>query len=85
MKRLVKERVGKVIQNKMSKTVVVAVERRAMDPKAKKYIKKVTHFKVHDEKSQCKPGDQVEIFECKPISKEKRWSVRKILSQGAAA
>lgn len=70
---------GVVISNKMSKTVIVSVGRRAMDKRFKKYLNKESRFKVHDEKNESKVGDLVEIVESKPISREKRWRLQKIL------
>ena len=70
---------GIVVSDKMTKTVIVAVERRVMDKDFKKYVRRITKFKVHDEKNECKMGDHVEIVETKPISKEKRWRVIKIV------
>ena len=74
-----KTREGVVVSNKMQKTVVVAVERRAMNGKFKKITRQVRKFKAHDEKNECKVGDRVKIVETKPISKEKCWRVQKIL------
>jgi small subunit ribosomal protein S17 len=79
MKTNRKVREGVVVSNKMQKTVVVAVERRAMDEKFKKIMKHVTKFKAHDEKNECKMGDRVQIIETRPISRDKRWRVQKIL------
>jgi small subunit ribosomal protein S17 len=79
MKANRKVREGVVVSNKMSKTVVVAVERRTMDPKFKKILRRVSKFKAHDEKNECKVGDRVEIIETRPISREKCWRVQKIL------
>jgi small subunit ribosomal protein S17 len=66
---------GKVISNKMEKTVVVAVTRLFQHPVYKKTMKRVTKFKAHDEKSKCNIGDTVKIVETRPLSKEKRWVV----------
>ncbi|MBI4688444.1 MAG: 30S ribosomal protein S17 [Nitrospirae bacterium] len=66
---------GKVISDKMDKTVVVAVERLAQHPLYRKTIKKVSKFKAHDEENKYKTGDKVMIIESRPISKEKRWVV----------
>ncbi|MBI5026285.1 MAG: 30S ribosomal protein S17 [Nitrospirae bacterium] len=76
---------GEVISDKMDKTVVVAVKRLVQDSTYKKTIKKITKFKAHDEENKCKVGDKVEIIETRPISKEKRWVVLKILkSEGSS-
>jgi small subunit ribosomal protein S17 len=66
---------GKVITNKMDKTVVVAVTRLFQHPVYKKTVKRVTRFKAHDENNKCKIGDTVKIIEVRPLSKEKRWAV----------
>lgn len=84
MKENRKTREGVVVSDKMDKTVVVAVERRAMDPQFKKITRRVKKFKVHDEKNECKVGDRVQIIETKPISKEKSWRVGKILVKAVA-
>lgn len=67
--------IGKVVSNKMDKTVVVAVTRLFQHPKYKKTVKRVTKFKAHDEKNKCKIGDTVKILETRPLSKDKRWIV----------
>lgn len=77
-----KIRVGTVISHKMNKTAVVEVERRLMDRTFKKYMKKISQYKVHDEKNESKVGDQVQIVETRPISREKRWRLQKILVKG---
>jgi small subunit ribosomal protein S17 len=74
---------GKVISNKMDKTVVVAVTRMFQHPVYKKTVKKVSKFKAHDEASQCKVGDDVKITETRPLSKDKRWLVLEILDKTA--
>lgn len=66
---------GNVVSNKTDKTVTVLVERRYMHPVYKKYIKKSDKFTAHDEQNLCKEGDRVQIIECRPISKTKRWAV----------
>jgi len=73
---------GKVVSDKMDKTVVVAVTRLAQHPLYKKVVKKVTKFKVHDEENRCKIGDKVSIIGTRPLSKEKRWAVLEIIEQG---
>ena len=67
--------IGKVVSNKMNKTVVVAVTRLFQHPVYKKTVKRVTKFKAHDEKNRCQIGDSVKIIETKPLSNEKRWIV----------
>lgn len=66
---------GKVISNKMDKTVVIAVTRLFQHTTYKKTVKRVTKFKAHDEKNKCQVGDIVKIIEARPLSKEKRWVV----------
>ncbi|MFA5354198.1 MAG: 30S ribosomal protein S17 [Thermodesulfovibrionales bacterium] len=70
---------GKVVSDKMDKTVVVAVTRAFQHPLYKKTIKKVTRFKAHDEENSCKIGDTVQIIESRPLSKDKRWQIIKIV------
>ncbi len=76
-----KTRVGRVVSDKMDKTVVVAVETFVTHPLYKKQIKKTTKFKVHDENNECKIGDVVKIMETRPISKDKRWRIVKVLEK----
>ena len=74
-----KQRAGTVVSNKMDKTVVVLVERLVKHPKYRKYLKTRKKYKAHDEKNTCQMGDQVEIIETRPLSRDKRWAVRSIL------
>ncbi|MDD5089642.1 MAG: 30S ribosomal protein S17 [Candidatus Wallbacteria bacterium] len=74
-----KTRVGKVISNKMQKTCVVAVERTYQHSLYKKFVRTTTKFKAHDENNEAKPGDTVMIAETRPLSKDKRWRIVKIL------
>jgi len=67
----------------MDKTVVVKVSRLAKHPLYKKYLRKDKKYKAHDEKNECKIGDKVLIQESRPLSKEKRWRVIKILERAA--
>ncbi len=76
-----KERLGKVISNKMSKTIVVSVERRFQHPQYKKVIKAFSKFYAHDEKSEAKVGDVVLIEETRPLSKLKRWRLTQVLEK----
>ena len=75
--------VGKVMSNKMDKTVVVMVERLIQDTKYRKYVRRRNTFKAHDAQNACSVGDRVLIEESRPISKEKRWLVVKILEKAA--
>jgi small subunit ribosomal protein S17 len=73
---------GRVVSDKMEKTVTVSVERRIMHPLYKKFIRRSKKYAAHDEGNVCKVGDLVKIEECAPISKRKTWSV--IERNGAA-
>ena len=77
-----KSRIGVVLSNRMTKTVVVLVERRMKHGQYGKYMIGKKKYKVHDEEQACKPGDKVRIVETRPISKEKRWRVAEILVKG---
>jgi small subunit ribosomal protein S17 len=74
---------GKVVSNKMEKTVVVAVTRLFQHPVYKKTVKKVAKFKVHDAENACNVGDTVVITETRPISKDKRWLVLEKVNNSA--
>jgi small subunit ribosomal protein S17 len=74
---------GVVSSDKMEKTVVVMVNRLVLHPVYKKYIRKRTKVKAHDEKNQCHIGDKVLLIETHPLSKEKRWRVKEILERAA--
>ena len=76
-----KVRAGKVVSNRMDKTVVVRVERTFRHPLYGKVIKRANRFKAHDPKNECQIGDKVEIVEARPFSKDKRWRVTKILEK----
>ncbi len=76
-----RELLGVITSDKMNKTVVVTVERLEKHPVFKKYIRKRTTFKAHDEKNECKMGDKVLIRESRPISKDKCWRVVNILER----
>ncbi len=78
-----KTRVGRVLSDKMDKTVVVVVERLVHHSQYHKFIKRQNKFKAHDAQNVCKTGDQVLIEESRPISKEKRWVVVKVLGKEA--
>jgi len=73
--------VGRVTSDKMDKTVVVEVIRNAPDPVYKKYVRARERYKAHDETNQYKVGDRVEITEHRPISRDKRWLVTKLISR----
>ncbi len=76
-----KEREGEVIGNKMTKTIVVRVERRFQHPRFKKVVTGHKKFYVHDEKSEAKVGDRVLIRETRPISKTKRWRLVQVVER----
>ena len=72
---------GKIVSDKMDKTVVVEVVRRARHPVYKKYVRNRDRYKAHDEKNEFKVGDRVEIMEHRPISKDKRWRVIRLVAR----
>jgi small subunit ribosomal protein S17 len=76
-----KREVGVVVGDKMDKTITIQVERKVQHPIYKKYIKRYTTYKAHDEQNTCKVGDKVEIVETRPLSKTKRWSVKQIVQK----
>ncbi len=76
-----KTRVGRVVSNKMDKTVVVAVDTAKLHPLYKKTIKRAVKYKAHDAKNECREGDVVRIIETRPLSKEKRWRVAEIVTR----
>jgi len=71
--------VGVVVSDKMEKTVVVKVDRLVKHSVYSKYIKRSEKYKVHDDKNSSKVGDRVQIIECRPLSKDKRWSLKQII------
>ena len=80
-----KRRVGRVVGDKMDKTVVVEVERRKAHPLYKRILRRTRRFQAHDEDNRCHLGDVVRIVETRPLSKEKRWRVEEILTKGDVA
>jgi small subunit ribosomal protein S17 len=80
-----KERVGEVISNKMTKTIVVRVERRFPHPEFKKVVTQYNKFYAHDEKAEAKVGDRVRIQECRPLSKTKRWRLVEVVERNPEA
>jgi small subunit ribosomal protein S17 len=70
---------GKVVSDKMDKTITVAVERRVKHPIYGKYITRTTKVHAHDEENQCKAGDSVLVRECRPLSKNKSWTLEEIV------
>lgn len=79
---LTKERSGVVVSARMQKTVVVSVERTVVHPRYKKILRRRGKVKAHDERNECHLGDRVLIVECRPLSRDKRWRVSKILDRG---
>lgn len=80
-RNLRKTRVGKVVSDKMDKTVVVAIIDNVKHPLYKKIIKRTVKLKAHDEKNECRIGDSVEVMETRPLSKDKRWRVTNIIER----
>ena len=80
-RNLRKTRVGKVVSDKMDKTVVVAIEDNVKHPLYKKIIKNTIRLKAHDEENTCRVGDRVLIMETRPLSKDKRWRVAEIVEK----
>jgi len=80
-----KERVGDVISNKMTKTIVVRVQRRFPHPEFKKVVTQFNKFYAHDEKNEAKVGDRVRIQECRPLSKTKRWRLVEVVERNTDA
>ena len=78
-----KKRVGVVLSDKMQKTIVVQIRRKALHPLYGKVIEKAAKFKVHDEKNEAKTGDRVLIQETRPLSKDKCWRLVEVVERGA--
>ncbi len=76
-----KTRVGKVVSDKMDKTIVVIVEDRVAHPLYKKIIKQTYRLKAHDENNECRTGDRVKVMETRPLSKDKRWRLVEIVEK----
>jgi len=76
-----KTRVGKVVSDKMDKTIVVAVEDRVQHPLYKKIVKRTYKLKAHDENNSCGVGDRVRVMETRPLSKDKRWRLVEIIEK----
>ena len=80
-RNLRKTRVGKVVSNKMDKTIVVAIEDHVKHPLYKKIVKRTYKLKAHDENNSCEIGDKVKVMETRPLSKDKRWRLVEIISR----
>ena len=80
-RNLRKTRTGRVVSNKMDKTVVIAIEDNVKHPLYNKIVKKTIKLKAHDEENTCNVGDRVLVMETRPLSKDKRWRVVEIVSK----
>ncbi len=80
-RNLRKTRIGKVVSNKMDKTIVVAIADNVRHPLYKKIIKRTMKLKAHDENNECNIGDRVEVMETRPLSKDKRWRLVQIIEK----
>ncbi len=76
-----KTRIGKVVSDKMDKTIVVAIETSVKHPLYKKIIKRTYKLKAHDEENQCGIGDKVKVMETRPISKDKKWRLVEVVEK----
>ena len=76
-----KTRVGKVVSDRMDKTIVVAIADRVQHPLYKKIVKRTYKLKAHDEQNECGIGDTVKVMECRPLSKDKRWRLVEIIEK----
>ena len=83
-KKLVRTLTGRVVSDKMDKSIVVLVERRVKHPIYGKYVSKSSKFKAHDENNECTTGDLVTIAESRPLSKTKSWSLVKVEERASA-
>ena len=72
---------GRVVSDKMDKTIVIQIERRTMHRLYKKYVKRTRKIKVHDENNECNINDVVRVYESRPFSKEKRWNLLEIVER----
>ena len=81
VRNLRKTRVGRVVSDKMDKTIVVAVENRVKHPLIGKIVKRTYKLKAHDESNECREGDRVRVMETRPLSKEKRWRLVTVLEK----
>ena len=80
-RNLRKTRVGKVVSDKMDKTIVVAIEDNVKHPKYGKVVKRTVKLKAHDENNECATGDKVSVMETRPLSKDKRWRLVSIIEK----
>ena len=80
-RNLRKTRTGKVVSNKMDKTIVVAVENNVKHPVIGKIVKRTYKLKAHDEQNTCNIGDTVKVMETRPLSKDKRWRLVEVIER----
>ena len=80
-RNLRKTRTGKLVSDKMDKTIVVAIEERVKHPLYKKFVKRTYKLKAHDANNDCNIGDTVKVMETRPLSKEKRWRLVEIIER----
>ena len=80
-RNLRKTRTGKVVSNKMDKTIVVAVENHVRHPLYNKIVKRTYKLKAHDENNECNIGDTVKVMETRPLSKDKRWRLVEVVER----
>ena len=80
-RNLRKERIGKVVSNKMQKTITIAVDRKVKHPIYGKFVNRTTKFLAHDEKNEAGIGDTVRIMETRPLSKSKRWRLIEVIEK----
>ena len=80
-RNLRKTRIGKVVSNKLDKTIVVAIEDHVKHPLYNKIVKRTYKLKAHDENNECKVGDTVKVMETRPLSKDKRWRLVEIMEK----
>ena len=80
-RNLRKTRVGKVVSDKMDKTIVVAIEDNVKHPLYKKIVKRTYKLKAHDENNECNIGDRVKVMETRPLSKDKRWRLVEVMEK----
>ena len=80
-RNLRKTRVGKVISDKMDKTIVIAIEDNVKHPLYKKIVKRTYKLKAHDENNECRIGDRVKVMETRPLSKDKRWRLVEVVEK----
>ncbi len=82
IQKQIKTRVGRVVSDRMDKTVVVAVETVKRHPLYRKAVRRAVKYKAHDEKNECRVGDTVRIVETRPLSRQKRWRIAEIIARG---